>query len=1112
MSVESQRPTARDTPPEPIAIIGIGCRFPGGASDPRAFWDMLCRGVDAITEVPPDRWDPRRFYDPDPDKAGKTYVKQGGFLSERIDCFDPLAFGISPREAHTMDPQQRLLLEVTWEALEDAGLQIERLSGSPTGVFIGAFALDMKMLQSSPLNRDALYSFSTTGASMTLLANRLSYAFDWRGPSLAIDTACSSSLVATHHACQSLWRGECRVAIVGGVNVMLRPEYFIVMSKGHYLSPTGRCHTFDERADGYVRGEGAGVVILKPLSAALRDDDPIYALIRATGVNQDGQTAGISLPNQDAQVALMEAVYRQAGVAPGEVQYIEAHGTGTKAGDPVEARALHRALSVDRAPGNTVLVGSVKTNIGHLEAGAGIAGLIKTTLCLQHRQIPPNLHFDQPNPDIPFEEMCIRIPTTVEPWPTGGGRAYAGVNSFGYGGTNAHVLLEAAPDSLDVARPEPASEPGKPLLIPLSARGDQALRALAATYAGHFGGAGKTVPLPDICYTASRRRSHHHRRAAMVVASREELSEKLQALAAGTTAPGLIVDQTLAPEERRLAFVCTGMGPQWWAMGRELLASEPVFRAKAEACDAVFSRYASWSILDALTAPQEASRIAETQIAQPANFVLQVALTALWESWGIVPDAIVGHSVGEVSAAYLSGALSMEDALLVSFHRSRLQQTRSGLGTMLAVGLPEDRAAELIEPYAGQVDIGAVNGLASVSLSGDAAALREIAGTLERREVFHRFLQVDVAYHSYQMDAVRDNLLAALATIQPTGTTLPLYSTVTGGLIAGGELGAEYWWRNVRQPVRFARAMQALVEDQHRIFVEVGPHPVLHNSITDALRTHNITGHTFASLRRERPERATMLEGLGGLYTLGFCPDWREVTPCDGRYVKLPTYPWQREHYWHESQLSKEDRFGQPGPVFLSTPLHLPMPAWEVELNAGFFPYLGDHCLDDAVIFPGAGYIEAGLTVHQALEPQEAYALEALKFHKMLAVDAKEVTLLHLAYDADRREYKVYSRRKADDLPWEMHASGRLLPGNAGEGRSVSLSQLRDQCSTEISALEFYRRLGISRFRYGPYFQTLQRIWLGRDQALARVEGHPALADDPTRISCIRPSSMAPCS
>ena len=621
-----------------------------------------------------------------------------------------------------MDPQQRLLLEVTWEALEDAGLQIERLSGSPTGVFIGAFALDMKMLQSNPLNRDMLYSFSTTGASMTLLANRLSYAFDWRGPSLAIDTACSSSLVAPHHACQSLWRGECTLAIVGGANVMLRPEYFIVMSKGHYLSPTGRCHTFDARADGYVRGEGAGVVILKPLSAALRDDDPIYALIRATGVNQDGQTAGISLPNQGAQETLMQTVYRQAGVAPGEVQYIEAHGTGTKAGDPIEARALHRALSVGRALGNTALVGSVKTNIGHLEAGAGIAGLIKTTLCLQNKQVPPNLHFDQPNPDIPFEEMCIRVPTTLEPWPTGGERAYAGVNSFGYGGTNAHVLLEAAPDSLDVARPDSASEPGKPLLIPLSARGDQALMALAATYAGHLCGVGKTVPLPDICYTASRRRSHHHRRAAMVVVSREELSEKLQALAAGTTAPGLIVDQTLVPEERRLAFVCTGMGPQWWAMGRELLASEPVFRAKAEACDAVFSRYASWSILDALTAPQEASRIAETQIAQPANFVLQVALAALWEAWGIIPDAIVGHSVGEVSAAYLSGALSIEDALLVSFHRSRLQQTRSGLGTMLAVGLPEDRAAELIEPYAGQVDIGAVNGLASVSLSGDAAA------------------------------------------------------------------------------------------------------------------------------------------------------------------------------------------------------------------------------------------------------------------------------------------------------------------------------------------------------------------------------------------------------
>lgn len=1082
---------------EPIAIIGIGCRFPHGGSDPRAFWDMLRQGVDAITEVPRDRWDARRFYDPDPDKPGKTYAKQGGFLSESLYHFDPLAFGMSPREANTLDPQQRLLLEVTWEALEDAGLRLDDLTGSATGVFIGAFALDMKMLQSNPLNRDALYAHSTTGASMTLLANRLSYVFDWRGPSLTIDTACSSSLVATHEACQSLWRGECDLAIAGGANAMLRPEYFIVMSKGHFLSPSGRCHAFDARADGYVRGEGAGVVILKPLAAALRDNDPIYALIRATGVNQDGHTAGISLPNQAAQEELITSVYRDAGVSPSEVYYIEAHGTGTKAGDPVEARALHRALSPGRAAGQRAVVGSVKTNIGHLEAGAGIAGLIKATLCLHHREIPPNLHFEHPNPEIPFDAMCIRVPTALEQWPATAGPRYAGVNSFGYGGTNSHVLLQAAPDRLRPSGPRSGCD-GRPSLIPLSARSDSALHAVAAAYANYVVDAEKPVRPAEIAYTTALRRSHHYHRAAIIAATREELCGRLHALADGAAAPGIILNQTVAPEARRLAFIYTGMGPQWWAMGRELLASEPAFRAEAEACDAIFRRHAGCSILEAMTAPEAASRMAETQVAQPANFVLQAALTALWRSWGIVPEAVAGHSVGEVTSAYVSGALSLDDAVLVSFHRSRLQQTRAGLGTMLAVGLPEAEAAELIGPYSEGVDIGAVNGLASISLSGDAAALQAIAAALEARGVFHRFLQVDVAYHSHQMDAVRDKLLMALAPLRPSGTAIPLYSTVTGNRIAGSRLGAEYWWRNVRRPVRFAAAMQALLADGCRTFVEIGPHPVLHNAIADALRSRNAGGHALASLRRQRPERATMLEGLGALYTLGFAPDWHALTPPDAEYVKLPTYPWQRAYHWHETNLSKEDRLGGTGSPFLSAPLHMPTPAWEVELNAGFFPYLSDHCLDNAVVFPGTGYVEAGLAMHQALHPQAEYTLEALTFHKMLVVDAKDVTIMHLAYEPRTHEYKVFSRRKGDELPWELHASGRLLPGDRRDERWVDLAQLRDRCSTAISATKFYEHLGLSRFQYGPHFQVVQRIWLGRDQALAELRAHPAVADDPT--------------
>ena len=1076
---------------EPIAIVGMGCRFPAGASNPEAFWRLLCNGIDGITEVPAERWDARRFYDPDPAKPGKTYVKQGGFLRERVEYFDPLAFGISPREAPALDPQQRLLLEVTWEALEDAGLRIESLAGSATGVFIGAFTLDMKMLQSNIHNRDRLTSHSTTGSSMTLMANRLSYVFDWRGPSIAIDTACSSSLVAAHYACQSLWRGECTLAIAGGANTMLRPEYFIVMSKGHYLSPRGRCHTFDARGDGYARGEGAGVVIFKPLSAALRDRDAIYALVRATGVNQDGQTAGISLPNGEAQEHLIASVYQQSCVTPGEVQYIEAHGTGTKAGDPVEARALDRALSVGRTPGHRCFVGSVKTNIGHLEAAAGVAGLIKAALCLDRRQIPPNLHFEQPNPDIPFDEMCIQVPTRIESWPAYGTRAYAGVNSFGYGGTNAHLLLEEAPVRSTQA---PSAELSRPLLFPISARSEQALKSLAESYAAFLNGG---ASLADFCHSTSLRRSHHYRRAALVAETRDELCEKLGALAAGALLPGMNVNQTLPGDACRLAFVYTGMGPQWWAMGRELMGTEAVFRECVEECDDLFSSYAGWSLLDALNAPEESSRMRETQVAQPANFVLQAALTALWESWGIKPDAVVGHSTGEVAAAYAAGALSLQDALLVSYHRSRLQQMQAGLGSMLAVGLSDGNIADVIRPYDGRVDIAAINGRSALTLAGDTAALHQIAAALEEREVFHRFLRVDVAYHSEQMDAVREPLLKALAAIQPRDTAIPFYSSVTGARTPGSELTAAYWWQNVRKPVRFAQAMNTLVGDRYHVFVEAGPHPVLQNAIQEAVRAAGGAGEVIASLHRERPERATMLSALGALYTLGFSPDWSALTPPEGQYIKLPTYPWQREYYWHESGISKLDRVGQPGSVFLDTPLALPIPAWEVELNSNYFPYLADHCLDKTTIFPGAGYVEAGLALHQALRPQDVYTLEGVEFQKLLVVDPKDTAILHVRCDPNTHEFKIFSRAKHDSAAWELHALGRLMPGSVRPRPRVSPAELSAKCLEEISAAGFYERLELSRFYYGPYFQTLKRIWIGPSSGFAEIQGHAALAQDP---------------
>ena len=1074
---------------EPIAIVGMGCRFPGEACSPEAFWELLANGIDGVCELPADRWDWRRFYDPNPDKPGKTYVKRGGFLREPIQEFDPLFFGISPREAAAIDPQQRLLMEVTYEALEDAGLRLEDLRGSATGVFVGAFALDMKLLHCSVFNRDHLLPTATTSGSMTLLSNRLSYVFDWRGPSLSLDTACSSSLVAVHYACQSLRNGECSLAVAGGANVMLRPEYFMVMCKGKYLSPDGKCMTFDARGNGYVRGEGAGVVLLKRWSEAVRDCDPIYAIVRSSGVNQDGQTPGISFPSQEAQERLIQQVCERAGVSPGAVDYVEAHGTGTRAGDPVEARALDHVFSRGRRADRKCLVGSVKSNIGHLEAAAGVAGFMKAALALRHKAVPPNLHFETPNPDIPFDHMCLKVPTKLEPWPDTIEAAYAGVNSFGYGGTNAHVLLQAAPK-----RP-PASRVGdlranRPFLLPVSARSEQALRAIAREYRAFLRGPGRRTSLEDLAFTLAFRRSHHYERAAIVANSREELAEGLQALADGEPSPLVTRAEGVIRDDGRCVFVYTGMGPQWWGMGRELFAREPVFRGMIEQCDAIFSQFAPWRLRDVFTCSREQSRMAATEVAQPANFALQAALTALWHSWGITPAAVVGHSIGEVAAAYAAGALALEEGLLVSYHRSRLQQTQAGKGGMLAVGCPESEVLDIVENLAPELSVAAVNSPSSVTLAGTHDGLETIAAEMERREVFHRFLRVEVAYHSSQMDPLESELRQALASLAPQPARVPLYSSVIGQQIAGEELSGEYWWRNVRQTVRFADAVQSLATDGHKLYLEVGPHPVLAPAIGESMRQAGIKSECGASLHRDKPEIHQMTAALGTLYCAGKSIEWNAISPCDGEFVKLPGYPWQKATYWYESTRSRQERLGNGGHVFLNDDQHGPWPAWEVEANDAFFPYLKDHVLDRNVVFPGAAYVEAGCAVHRQVFPDATCWLEEIGLHKLLVIDPADVRTLRVQFDPATRKYTVHSRSKSEDAGWELHATGRLVPSTAAAPPRLDLRELIESCPEQIPVDAFYTALQRIGFSYGPACQTLTELHVGVDRALARVRVH----------------------
>ena len=1076
---------------EKIAVVGIGCRLPPAGNSLATFWKFLLRGGNALRPIRRDRWDWRQFYDADPKRPGKSYAPKAAMLDADIQQFDPLAFGMSPREAAALDPQQRLLLESAWEAFEDAGLPLERLAGSRTGVFIGGFCLDHLIFSLQPSNRHLANAHTPGGVMMTVLSNRLSHAFDLRGPSLTLDTACSSSLVALHYACQSLLTRESEIALAGGVNVMTRPEFPMMMSKGHFLSHHGECHTFDETAAGYARGEGAGVLVLRRLSDALAAGDPIHAVVRATGVNQDGHTDGISLPNSAAQEALVREVYARAGVDPAEVDYVEAHGTGTQAGDPAELGALDRHFSPGRV--RNLLVGSVKTNIGHLEAAAGVAGVIKAIGVLKHRQVPKNLHFKRPNPRIPFADYRIEIPVDTRPLPGPDEKPtlFASVNSFGYGGANAHAVLESAP-----ARPEPATSapPAAWRLLPFSARSEEALRDLAGKYAFLLGGAFPGT-LDDLAHTLAFRRSHLPVRAAVLAENLAELREKLIATSTGQPHDGVVLSAKDAPAATRLAFVYTGMGPQWWGMGQELFRHEPLAAATLDEVDAIFAPLAGWSLKAAMLAPEVESRMARTEVAQPANFALQLALTRLWAAWGVTPAAVIGHSVGEVTAAHVAGVYTLEEAVRVSYHRSRLQQTTAGRGAMLAVGLAEAEAAALIadEPT---VSIAAINSFSAVTLSGETEPLQRLAAALEARGVFQKFLRVEVAYHSPQMDPIHDEILAALADLAPQPARLPLYSTAEGAIVPGETWTADYWWRNVRQPVRFAAAMQALFADGFAAFLEVGPHPVLGNSIKECAAHLGRKVAGFTSLRRAEPERARLRLTLAELYAAGAPMDWPALAPTTGRLVPAPPYPWQRQTHWIESERSRMDRLGLSGPVYLNRSVPGPRPAWEVEVNRNYFPFLPDHGLQDQTVFPGMGYVEAAITLAGRVSGRPGVTLENISFERVLVVDAGKIQILRSEFDPETDRFEISCRVDGEEELAVRQCRGRFATAAPAPEPALDLAAWREACPQEVSLEAFYGDLSERGLFYGPAFRPTTEVRVSADRFFLRLDATAASEDE----------------
>ncbi|WP_437965062.1 type I polyketide synthase [Sorangium sp. So ce260] len=1524
-----RRPAASATAAEvePIAIIGVACRFPGAPS-PGAFFRLLREGRDAIAEAPRSRWDPDALFDADISAPGKMNTRSGGFL-DQIDQFDPQPFGISPREAVHMDPQQRLMLELSWEALEDAGIASGELKGSPTGVFFGVAWMDYGMLvhRGGP---EALTPHSAIGFHHSIVANRVSYALGLEGPSLAVDTACSGSLVAVHLACESIHRGESTLALAGGVNLNIIPESTIGVSKFGALSPGGRCFTFDARASGYVRGEGGGVIVLKPLALAVRDGDPIYGVIRGSAVNNDGASNGLTAPSPAAQVALLRAAYARAGVDPAAVHYVEAHGTGTLLGDPIEARALGAVLGAGRPAESPLLVGSVKTNIGHLEAAAGVAGIIKVALCLKHRELPPSLHFETPNPHIPFADLRLAVQRALGAWPEPARPAIAGVSSFGIGGTNCHVVLggpwppqaellplsapspealralageviegiapsgELAPlsrlcrgaaarssgephrlaaaarsagelrrllegylageerpglsvghvrpdqrpmpvfvfpgqgsqwagmgrsllhrepvfrevvercdeiiqeqlgwsllallsarqggpwlDAIDMSVPaiisveialaalwrswgvEPAAvvghsvgecaaahvagvlsledailvtcqqsrliarlrgrgamglvalpwedagqalsgyegrlcravrespvstvlagepealselfatlsrqgvfcrrvhievaphtaqidalreelfqclrgvKPGRaslpiasgvtgslldgerfdaahwvrnladpvffgdavsqlvregyatflevspapmasraiqacadhagrqaillpslrrgederavlleslgalhaagqpvrwqalypageepPQLVPLSAHRPEALVALAEAYRDLLREtpADEAPSLRDIAYTAGVRRDHHDCRASVLARSREELAALLDALARGEPREGVARGERSPGRRPKIAFVFPGQGSQWVGMGRALAEAEPVFRATLEAWDEAIRRELGWSLLEELGADEGRSRLDRIDVVQPALVAVEVALAALWRSWGVEPDAVVGHSMGEVAAAHVAGALSLEDAARVICRRSRLLARLSARGAMALVELPLAEAAGALRGHEDRAAVAASNSPRSTVLSGDRGALEEILAGLERRGVFWRWIKVDVASHSQHVDPLLDELRDALGEVAPAAALLPMVSTVTGEIGQGPELTAAYWVRNLRDPVLFSPAVSRLARDGHALFLEMSPHPILVPAIEEGLRDGAHEGVALGSLRRGHEERRTILAALGAVYAHGHAVDFKRLFPGGGRPVRLPSYPWQRERYWIDDSAPRSAaRAAGPRGAELGHPLlgrrltssmHPGTHFWEQEIGVERLPYLADHRVQQDVVLPGAAFLEMALSAAAELRGAAEVEIEAVAFERMLVLPpdgGRRVQVVVTEESADQAAFAVSS---LEGGAWARHAAGRLRwrAGAAAGGEPPRAIQAR--CSREIGGEEHYERLGAAGLSFGESFRGVERLWIGEGEVLGRVRmpgslgeqalayrAHPALLD-----------------
>jgi acyl transferase domain-containing protein len=1086
-----------------FAIVGAGCRFPGGVQNLDDLWRLVANKVDAVSEIPADRWDVDAHYDPDPRARGKMTTKRGGFLAD-VRGFEPQLFGISPREAAMMDPQHRLLLETTWEALESAAIPTDQLAGSTTGVFVGITTSDYgyKIVAQGPEHADL---YAATGNALNAAAGRIAFTLGLQGPCVAVDTACSSSLVAVHLACQSLRSRESDLALAGGVNVILSPYATILFSKWGMMAPDGACKTFDAAADGFVRSEGCAVIAIKRLADALAARDPILAVIRGTAMNSDGRSSGLTVPNGPAQRALLTKALASARLEPADVDYVEAHGTGTSLGDPIEAEALGEVMRYGRPPERPLLIGSIKTNIGHSESASGIAGLLKVVVALRNEAIPAHLHFSTPNPAIAWSDLALSVPTGLVPWKRGARPRRAGVSAFGVSGTNAHAVLEEAPAAPHVAR---SVEP-ETVVVPLSAREDGALRAIAARIA-QFAQDDAGASLHDLAVTAATGRTHLGRRVAIVADSKADLVRDLRAFAEGQAPPSAF-DATLRAGERpKWAFLFTGQGTQYAGMGRGLYESEPVFRSTVDRAAKLLEGHLARPLLGVLFPKEgELTPLGETAYTQPALFALEYALAELWRSWGITPSAVLGHSVGEYVAAAVAGVMTFEEGLLLVADRARLMQGLPSGGAMAAVFASESLVVGLIARASDRLAIAAVNGPQETVVSGDERALAELVVACTAEGIACRSLEVSHAFHSPRLGPMLDAFEERAAAVPFEVPRIALVSNLTGSVFGpGARPDAAYWRRHAREPVRFAAGVEALGAAGVTGLIELGPHPTLLGLATRC--APRATWTTAASLRRGQDDRREMLSALGKLYAQGAAVAWEGLyRDGRGRRIAMPTYPFQRERHWLDESPAAPRR-GPTGHPLLGEHRELASPAgthvWETAIGVESHPWLRDHRVQGTVVVPASAYLEMALAAAGELHPGAPLVIREIQNLKPFVLDeggSRTLQVSLVVQDGSLGRFAVHSR--GDGGAWTAHVHGQVGVEPATNGAVApgleALDAIKRRCARELAGADFYATFAEKGNEWGPCFQGLKRVWLGDDEALGEVRIPPAVAADAHRYS-----------